>query len=144
MNYHTGFHSEHASLQSHELWVSDSLSLHPHWHKLPFVLLVLGILENHKVVLFSFLWKLRILTIFRCSWAMWVSSDINNTVSICIPLFNLVVLMVLWFWILYKFWILALYHLCVEKNLSLFCSLPLCPNGGVLCHTETFQFMRSH
>jgi hypothetical protein len=27
-----------------------------------------------------------------------------------------------------------------EKNLSSFGSLLLCPNYGVLCHTEAFQF----
>lgn len=38
------------------------------------------------------------------------------------------------------FWILVFIRCAVHKSLFAFCSLPLCPNNGVLCCAEAFQF----
>jgi hypothetical protein len=102
-------------LQSHQQWRSVPLSLHPHQHVLSSEVLILAIQIDVR-------WNLRLVLIcislitkdlehfFRCFSDIWDYSVVNSRFS-SIPHFLLGCLGFWWLtsWVLYIFWILALY-----------------------------------
>ena len=140
---HTDLHGVCTSLQLHQQRMSV-LHCSTSWlHQLPFVSIALSYSDRCKIKSQSnFDWHfhgLKIWILFSVSQ----SFDFHLFIILCLALytiFNWVLFLLVSIWVLYLFWILALYWFCSWWNLFSFCRLLLCPNDGVLCHAEDFQF----
>jgi hypothetical protein len=141
-------------LQSHQQWRSVSLFLHPCQHVLSpealILVILIGVRWNLRVLWFAFLWSLRIFNIFLGASQPFkipvVNSQFSSIPDFFIFLFFVCVCVISFLsWILYIFFILALYWMWGSWKISPICRLLICLINDVLCLTQKLSsFMSSH